>query len=79
MFIKSSFFVRPGKGALVYVSNLNKAKQTVPVKLDFSKWNINNFKATDTESGQEIKLDKNTGSLDIGGHDFRNLLIEQLR
>lgn len=79
VFVKSSFFVRPGKGVLVYVSNLNKAKQTVPVKLDFSKWNINNFKATDTESGQEIKLDKNTVSLDIGGHDFRNLLIEQLR
>jgi len=78
VFVKSSFFVRPGKGALIYISNLDKAKQTVPVKLDFDRWQINKFKVIDAETGLAIKLDQRTVVLGIDGHDFRNLLIEQL-
>ncbi|MBI3923696.1 MAG: hypothetical protein HY318_19910 [Armatimonadetes bacterium] len=77
--VKASFFVRPGKGALLYVSNLDRSKQTVQAKLDFSRWNINHLRVTDAETGREIKLDGNTVSLDIDRHDFRNLVIDQMQ
>jgi hypothetical protein len=63
----------------VYVSNLDPSRQRVRVQLDFGPWDIHTFQVTDTESGRAIGSDGKAVVLDVAGHDFRSLLVEQPR
>jgi len=75
--VKSSFYARPGKGALIYVSNFNPKQQTAACRLDFRKWNLGDFKAVDAETGKEIVLTAGTVNLEVEGHDFRLIRLEK--
>lgn len=73
--VKASFFARSGKGALIYVSNLNKQKQTVTIGVNLTAWNLGGRTIIDAESGQTIPKTGGTITLEIAGHDFRCLLL----
>jgi hypothetical protein len=75
--VKSSYFVRPGKGALVYVSNFTTGPQNVTCRLDFARWDLGAFRVTDAESAQELSTAGGTLSLPVERHDFRLLLLEK--
>ncbi len=73
--IKASYYVRPDKGALIYLANFMKKKRKVALNLDFNKWGMASSKVTDAENGREI--DSVNGKLNfiIEGHDFRVIKI----
>ena len=75
--VKAGFYVRPGKGALIYVSNFNLKKQATTCRLDFRKWDLGDFKAVDAETGKEIALTAGTLPMEIEGHDFRLIRLEK--
>ena len=75
--VKSSYYVRPGKGALIYVSNFNPKKQDVNCRLDFKKWDLGECKVVDAETEQEIPLTSGTLPLAVEGHDFRLIRVEK--
>ncbi|OGV40264.1 MAG: hypothetical protein A2020_15615 [Lentisphaerae bacterium GWF2_45_14] len=73
--VKASFFVRPGKAVLLYISNLNKKEQDLEVNLDFSAFAIEPSRIIDAETGEEVHSLQNKFKLKVKGHDFRCLEI----
>ncbi len=75
--VKSSFYVRPGKGALIYVANFAREPRSVKIKLDFTKFGIANGQLLDGENQQEIKSEGDVYPLSVEGHDFRVLKLKE--
>jgi hypothetical protein len=75
--MKSSFYVRPGKSALIYIANFNLKKQDIKCQFDFKKWDLEAFKAVDAESGVEIPTTTGPINLTVEGRDFRLLRLEK--
>lgn len=75
--VKASFYVRPGKSALVYVTNFNPKKQEGSVRCDFKQWELGDFKAVDAETEQEIPAAAGALNLVVEGHDFRLIRLEK--
>jgi hypothetical protein len=73
--VKVSFYVRPGKGALIYLANFDPRKQEASVRLDFQAWGLEKARLFDGETNQEIALTGDTLALPIEGHDFRLLRL----
>ena len=69
--VKASTYIRPGKGALVYVSNLGTQKAAVKLNFDLKKYNIRNFTAFNAEMQKPVDLTKH---VEIKSHDY--LLLE---
>jgi hypothetical protein len=69
--VKASFFVRPGKGALIYISNLTKEKQDCSLRLDFKKWRLSNIQPVDAENAQKLISETGMVKVSVEGHDLR--------
>ena len=75
--VKSSYYVRPGKGALVYLTNFNPDRQDVSCRLDFKRWDLGAFRAVDAETAQALSAPAGALNLAIERHDFRLLRLEK--
>ena len=69
--VKASLYVRPGKGALIFVSNLGTKAESVRINLNLKAWNLKTFDIFDGESRKVLDLSR---SITIPKHDF--VLIE---
>ena len=69
--VKASAYVRPGKNALIYISNFGETDITVNPGFDFSQWGIAKFSALDAETGKAVDVSK----IRIKRHDFRVIKI----
>ncbi|MBI4028698.1 MAG: hypothetical protein HY360_27215 [Verrucomicrobia bacterium] len=74
--VKSSFYVRLKRGALIYLSNFNKEKQEIKARLDFRQWGLTDCKVADAENGQGIALNDGMLALAVEGRDFRVICID---
>ena len=71
--VKASFYVHPGRNALVFITNLNKKTQKVSPLFDLAPWQLKNFEAYDAENGKPLNLQE----LTIKGHDLRVLELRK--
>lgn len=66
--IKSSYYLRPGHGVLMYLSNLSKAPVRFAPAFEVRNWGlVLPARVTDAETGRALE----GGELTIEGHDFR--------
>ena len=56
--VKVSFYVRPGKGALAFVSNLGTADDSVKLDFDLKPWKIDRFDVFNAETQKPVDLGK---------------------
>ncbi len=75
--VKSSYYVRNGKGALIYVANFNPKQLEISVRLDFEKWGLGAATTVDGETNQKLALTSGALHLTIEGHDFRLIRLEK--
>lgn len=69
--VKAGLYLRPRKGALVYLTNLLKTPQTVALDFRLADLGLPQYSVTDLESGEEV-----TGTpLTVAGHDFRLVAV----
>ena len=68
--VKASFYIRPGKGALLFLSNLGEKPFSQPVSFDLKEFGINSYTAEDAEEMKPIDLNQ----ISIPRHDY--LMIE---
>ena len=71
MDVKASLFIRPAKGALVYIANLGTEDATIAPKFNLNEWKIGAFSAYNAETQTPIVIDK---GVSIKKHDF--LMLE---
>jgi hypothetical protein len=69
--VLSSYYLRPGKGALVYVTNFTREKQEFPLSLNPGRWNLPAVSVSDAEKEESV-----SGNLTVEGHDFRVLKVQ---
>ena len=71
--MKAGIYLRKGRGALAFVTNLLKTPQTVALDFHLAGWGLATYKVTDAESGEEV-----TGQpLTVEPHDFRLLRVDK--
>jgi hypothetical protein len=75
--VKASFFARPGRGALVYLTNLGRQAHTVTIKPDMRDWGIQECAVVDAESGASIVAGQEGLSVIVEPRDFRVLLLNK--
>jgi hypothetical protein len=73
--LKSSFYVRPGRGALVYMANFNLERRDAGCRLDLRRWDIGAVRAVDAETDRDIDATAGALNLAVEGHDFRVLRL----
>ncbi len=71
--LKASFFVRPDRGVLLYLSNLKKKAESATITFDFNTWNLPQWELYDAETGEPLPSSDGALTLEIGAHDFRAL------
>ena len=72
--VKASAFIKKGKKALIFVSNLgDKVYKTSGLKLDLKKFNIEKFEVYNGETRTKINLNN---PITIKKHDFLLLEVE---
>lgn len=76
--VKASFYVRPAKGALIYVTNFAKEPRPIKLKLDLSRFGIAGGKLLDGENQQELKMEGDVYPLTVAGRDFRVLELRRI-
>ena len=69
--MKFSAFIRPGKGALIFVSNLGEKDDSIQLDFNLKDYRINQFEAFNAETLQKLDLRK---KVTIKRHDF--LMLE---
>ncbi|MCC6579766.1 MAG: hypothetical protein IT440_04945 [Phycisphaeraceae bacterium] len=69
--LRASAYYRPGKGALIYVSNFSKERQSITFTPDLRSLGIEQFSILDAETQQPLQ----DHELSIEGHDFRLLRV----
>lgn len=74
--VKASYYLRPGKRALVYVTNFSKEKREVALPVSQGDWNLARPRAFDAEANQELPVANGKCALTINGHDFRVIRVE---
>ena len=75
--IRASFFVRPDRGALVYLTNLGRQAQAVAIKPNLSAWKVDAVTAVDAEIRQPDGRVVDMSSITIEPRDFRVLLLNK--
>jgi len=73
--VKSSFYVRPGKVALLYVTNFSRNQAQVSLDLDFSDFDLQGPVARDAENGKALPMTGATAVVQIPWHDFRMIKL----
>ena len=73
--VKAGFYVRPGKAALVTLTNFSRERKSVRVGLDLSRFGIASGKLVDAETGDAMQPAGGGYHVKIGAHDFRRLLM----
>jgi|GEM_PF-1947320 len=74
--VKASYYLRPDKGLLVYISNFLKEKQEVSLQFNLLPFKIGKFRVLDAENKQEVIPAGNKYPLGIEGKDYRLLFVE---
>ncbi|MDD3927907.1 MAG: DUF6067 family protein, partial [bacterium] len=76
--LKASFYLHPGKKALVVVSNLEPAPAKARITFDLKSMGFTSeqVKATDALLGQEIPMTGGTMQLDVQDERYRLILLE---
>lgn len=69
--LKASHYRRPGRGALVYVSNFLPTRVEVPVRIDWAALASERGAMVDAETGQEIPAQ----DFAVESHDLRAVLL----
>jgi hypothetical protein len=69
--LKASHYRRPGKGALLYVSNFLPTRAAVPIRVDWATLGAERGTVVDAETGQEIREQ----DLAVESHDLRVVLL----
>lgn len=74
--IKASYYLRPGKRALIYVTNFSKEKREAALPVSQADWNLTRPRVFDAETNQELPVVNGKCMLTINGHDFRLVRVE---
>ena len=74
--VKAGYYLRPGKGALIYLTNLSGEDKEVTPAINFASWDIRNPEIMDAETGDEIRTTKGAIKLSIKKHDFRVIRVD---
>jgi hypothetical protein len=69
--LKASHYRRPGRGALLYVSNFLPTRAAVPIRVDWAALGSERGTLVDAETGQEIREQ----DLAVESHDLRVVLL----
>jgi len=73
--VRSSFYVRPGQVALVYVSNFSRKDVTVRLRLDLGRFGLTGATVVDAETGKPVTSTGGVCPLAVPWHDFRLLKL----
>lgn len=76
--IKSSFYVRPDKKALIYITNFAHTPQEVNLKLNFKKFGIDAGNLIDAETDKAIDKENGFYKIKIKERDFRALRYDKI-
>ena len=74
--VKASCLIRPGKKALIYVSNLGTKTQTFTLKFDLKKYGINQYAAFNGENRKVLDLSR---PVSVKKHDFLLVELEKVK
>jgi len=72
--VKAGIYVRPKRGALVYLTNLTTAPATVPLKFDLRPWGLDRSRCVDAETDRVVP----GPAVQIAPHDFRVVRVEPM-
>jgi len=73
--VRSSFYVRPGQVALLYVTNFSRDPAQVSLELDFADFGLQDAVARDAEKDNVLPTSGATLALEIPWHDFRMIKL----
>ena len=74
--VKASTWIRPGRKALVYISNLGSDAQTFSLKFDLKKYGIREYKVFNGETRKTLDL---SHPVTVKKHDFLLVEIERVK
>jgi len=74
--VKASYYLRPGKGALIYVSNFSKETREVALPVNQADWGLPRPRVLDAAANQELPVANAMCALTVNGHDFRVIQVE---
>ena len=72
--LDASFFVRPGKAALITVTNFARIEKSARLALDFRRFGSRVVALADAETGAPLDLTDGAYAITAAPHDFRLLL-----
>lgn len=77
--VRSSFYVRPGQVALVYVSNFARKDVDVRLRLDLGRFGLARANVVDAETGKALTSTGGVCPITIPWHDFRLLKLTPVK